>query len=127
MTLIEAAELLGVTPDNLRGAIKRGSLKASKVGRDWVVEPWAVEMYRRQHLRDQTIPYIGISYPIELRLRVRDDGSVALSAMANVSGEGSGQMAEADTVEEAVRMLRARMGPIAETFVPVDLPPEGES
>lgn len=51
MTLIEAADQLGVTPDNLRGAIKRGSLKAEKRGRDWFVGRADVERYRRLHLR----------------------------------------------------------------------------
>lgn len=51
MTLIEAAATLGVTPDNLRGAIKRGSLKAEKRGRDWFVGRADVERYRRLHLR----------------------------------------------------------------------------
>ena len=39
MTLKEAAALLGVTPDNLRGAIARGALRATKHGRDWSVTP----------------------------------------------------------------------------------------
>ena len=51
MTLIEAAALLGVTPDNLRGAIKRGTLKAQKRGRDWFVQPAEVERYRLEHKR----------------------------------------------------------------------------
>lgn len=51
MTLIEAAALLGTTPDNLRGAIKRGALKAAKHGRDWWVEPKEVERYKRDNLR----------------------------------------------------------------------------
>jgi excisionase family DNA binding protein len=51
MTLKEAAELLGVTPDNLRGAIKRGTLKANKHGRDWFVTPASVEKYRQEHRR----------------------------------------------------------------------------
>ena len=51
MTLKEAAALLGVTPDNLRGAIKRGALKAAKHGRDWWVAAAEVERYRREHLR----------------------------------------------------------------------------
>lgn len=51
MTLIAAAALLGVTPDNLRGAIKRGTLKAAKHGRDWWVSPTEVERYRLQHRR----------------------------------------------------------------------------
>ena len=52
MTLKEAAEQLGVTPDNLRGAIARGSLKASKHGRDWWVEPREVERYRKDNRRE---------------------------------------------------------------------------
>ena len=51
MTLKEAAAALGVTPDNLRGAIARGSLKANKHGRDWFVTPAAVEKYRQEHRR----------------------------------------------------------------------------
>lgn len=51
MTLIEAAALLGVTPDNLRGAIKRGALRAVKHGRDWWVEPAEVERYRKENRR----------------------------------------------------------------------------
>lgn len=52
MTLKDAAAMLGVTPDNLRGAIKRGTLKANKHGRDWFVTPAQVEKYRQEHLRD---------------------------------------------------------------------------
>lgn len=51
VTLKEAAELLGVTPDNLRGAIARGSLKARKMGRDWFVTAAEVERYRKEHRR----------------------------------------------------------------------------
>jgi len=49
----EAAAMLGTTPDNLRGAIARGSLKAVKVGRDWHVTSLAVDLYRHQHLRSE--------------------------------------------------------------------------
>jgi excisionase family DNA binding protein len=55
MTLIEAAELLGTSPDNLRGAIARGSLKAEKIGRDWHVSAKAVERYRKDHRRARTL------------------------------------------------------------------------
>lgn len=51
MTLKEAAAILGVTPDNLRGAIARGALRATKHGRDWSVTPAQVEKYRQEHLR----------------------------------------------------------------------------
>ena len=52
MTLKEAAAALGVTPDNLRGAICRGTLKAKKLGRDWIVTPREVERYRAEHRRE---------------------------------------------------------------------------
>jgi excisionase family DNA binding protein len=51
MTLKEAAALLGVTPDNLRGAIARGAMKARKMGRDWFVTAKEVERYRQEHRR----------------------------------------------------------------------------
>lgn len=51
VTLIEAAAKLGTSPDNLRGAIKRGALKAVKHGRDWWVTEAEVERYRREHRR----------------------------------------------------------------------------
>ena len=51
MTLKEAATKLGVTPDNLRGAIARGSLKGTKVGRDWTVTRREVDRYRQEHKR----------------------------------------------------------------------------
>lgn len=51
MTLNEAAAILGTSPDNLRGAIKRGSLKATKHGRDWWVERSEVERYQRENRR----------------------------------------------------------------------------
>lgn len=123
MTLIEAAGRLGTTPDNLRGAIKRGSLKATKRGRDWVVESWAVELYRRNHLRDQTTPWVDQSYPIEWRLRVSPDGVVTLSGMVNVS-EGGGPFAEGDSVEAILTQLREHMARIAETWTDIEVPAE---
>ncbi len=51
MTLKEAAALLGTSPDNLRGAISRGSLRAKKLGRDWIVTAREVEQYRKVHRR----------------------------------------------------------------------------
>jgi excisionase family DNA binding protein len=56
MTLKEAAEYLGVTPDNLRGAIHRGSLKAQKQGRDWFVTRGEVERYDRENHRRPLTP-----------------------------------------------------------------------
>lgn len=51
VTLKEAAANLGVTSDNLRGAIARGTLKAEKRGRDWFVTSREVERYRTEHRR----------------------------------------------------------------------------
>ena len=50
MTLTEAATLLGLAPATLRGQIRRGALRAVKVGRDWSVTPREVERYRRESL-----------------------------------------------------------------------------
>ncbi len=52
MTLKEAAVILGVTADNLRQSIARGSLKATKIGRDWTVTPREVEKYAKEHRRE---------------------------------------------------------------------------
>jgi excisionase family DNA binding protein len=51
ITLREAAAILGTSPDNLRGAIARGSLKARKLGRDWFVDASEVERYRIENRR----------------------------------------------------------------------------
>ena len=51
MTLKQAAQRLGITPDSLRQAIHRGSLRAEKHGRDWWVSPAEVERYREEHKR----------------------------------------------------------------------------
>lgn len=51
MTLIEAAALLGVTPDTLRQQIAKGKLHATKRGRDWAVQPREVERYRAENKR----------------------------------------------------------------------------
>lgn len=50
VTLREAAERLAVTPDNLRGAIARGTLAAVKHGRDWWVTEAALKTYQDEHL-----------------------------------------------------------------------------
>ncbi len=49
VTLIEAAALLGLDPSTLRWQIRKGKLKAKKVGRDWQVTPREVERYRLEH------------------------------------------------------------------------------
>ena len=51
MTLKEAAAIIGVSPDNLRQAIARGSFKAEKIGRDWHTTKDEAERYRRENHR----------------------------------------------------------------------------
>lgn len=53
MTLKEAAATLGTTPDNLRGAIARGALHATKIGRDWFVAPAEIERYKIENRRER--------------------------------------------------------------------------
>ena len=50
MTLNEAAAQAGTTPDNLRGAIHRGTLGATNRGRDWDVSQRALDRYIRERL-----------------------------------------------------------------------------
>jgi excisionase family DNA binding protein len=52
MTLKEAAERLGLTPDTLRQQIAAGKLRARKIGRDWTVSPREVERYAKEHRRE---------------------------------------------------------------------------
>jgi excisionase family DNA binding protein len=52
-TLAQAAAALGLAPRTLRIQAEKGRLHAVKVGRDWLLEPGAVEQYRREHLRSQ--------------------------------------------------------------------------
>jgi excisionase family DNA binding protein len=49
MTLVEAAEQLGVSPVTLREQAQKGRLAAVKRGRDWMTTPQAVEEYRTAH------------------------------------------------------------------------------
>ena len=56
LTLREAAEQLGMTPDTLRQAIARGVLKATKIGESdnralWIVEQEEIDRYRAEHRR----------------------------------------------------------------------------
>jgi excisionase family DNA binding protein len=46
--LAEAASLLGVSHATLRAQIHRGRLKATKVGRDWLVDRLEIDRYRRE-------------------------------------------------------------------------------
>ena len=51
LTLQEAAASLGVAASTLRVQIRKGKLRAKKIGRDWTVTPQEVERYRRENLR----------------------------------------------------------------------------
>jgi excisionase family DNA binding protein len=50
LTLREAAEQLGITADTLRAQVRRGRLRATKLGRDWLVEEAEVTRYKQTSL-----------------------------------------------------------------------------
>jgi excisionase family DNA binding protein len=50
LTLREAAAQLGITADTLRAQVRRRRLRASKLGRDWLVEAGEVARYERTSL-----------------------------------------------------------------------------
>jgi excisionase family DNA binding protein len=45
MTLVQAANACGLSPTTLRAQILNGRLEASKLGRDWIVSPKALQAY----------------------------------------------------------------------------------
>ena len=49
-TTQQAANQLGIGRQAILKAIKRGTLKARKVGRDWQISARAIEQYRADHL-----------------------------------------------------------------------------
>jgi len=46
LTVAEAAAILGVAPSSVRHAIRAGRLEARKAGRDWLLRPEDVLMYK---------------------------------------------------------------------------------
>jgi excisionase family DNA binding protein len=50
LTLIEAADELGLAASTLRHQVQAGRLRARLVGKTYVVSPREVERYRREHL-----------------------------------------------------------------------------
>jgi excisionase family DNA binding protein len=50
MTTTEAAEYLGISPEAIRQAISRKTLKAEKRGRDNFISRAELDRYRREHL-----------------------------------------------------------------------------
>jgi excisionase family DNA binding protein len=54
LTLSEAAQRLGVSPDTLRWQVHNGKLKAKKVGPLWTVTEQEVAKYQLERLRGGT-------------------------------------------------------------------------
>lgn len=50
LTTAEAAEALGLAQATVKSAIQRGALRAHKVSRIHMIDPAALEDYRREHL-----------------------------------------------------------------------------
>lgn len=50
LTLVEAADALGVTASTLRHQVQAGRLRARLLGKTYVVTPREVERYRREQL-----------------------------------------------------------------------------
>jgi len=50
LTLNQAAEALGLSPDTLRSQIRYGSLKAKKVGPVWTISKAELARYREESL-----------------------------------------------------------------------------
>lgn len=48
LTTLEAAARLGITPEAVRKAIKRGHMAAGKHGRDWLISPDEVDRYQQE-------------------------------------------------------------------------------
>ena len=49
-TTQQAASQLGISRQGVIKAIRRGALRAKKVGRDWQISARAIEQYRIEHL-----------------------------------------------------------------------------
>ncbi len=65
ITLAEAARRSGLTHIALRQAAQRGSLTATKIGRDWITTPEDVDEYLRNR----------VSWKNDGRMPTRDDDS----------------------------------------------------
>src|SRR4051794_2087239 len=49
LTLVEAGERIGLSPNTLRNQIKRGVLPAVLIGKTYLVRPKDLEAYERKH------------------------------------------------------------------------------
>jgi excisionase family DNA binding protein len=50
LTLVEAGERIGLSPNTLRNQIKRGVLPAHLAGKTYLVRPKDLEKYERDHM-----------------------------------------------------------------------------
>lgn len=50
ISLAEAGELLGISPETLRTQVRRGRLEARNIGKTWITTRQEVERYRRENL-----------------------------------------------------------------------------
>jgi excisionase family DNA binding protein len=48
LTVAQAADLLGISPQRVRQLISAGRLKAEKAGRDWLIDPPDLEAVRER-------------------------------------------------------------------------------
>lgn len=51
LTLRQAEAMLGLSKDSLRRQAGRGTIRAYKMGRDWIVDEDEVRRYEREHRR----------------------------------------------------------------------------
>lgn len=51
LTLRQAEAMLGLAKDSLRRQAGRGTIRAYKMGRDWIVDEDEVRRYEREHRR----------------------------------------------------------------------------
>jgi len=57
MSTVEAAKLIGISRPAVHYAIKRGNIKARKLGRDWMVEKESALDYKRKREESPTGRY----------------------------------------------------------------------
>jgi len=58
-TTIEAANILGFTPDHVRRLIQRGKIKAEKLGTCWIIKKTDLTIKRQRFPRDKDAQNAG--------------------------------------------------------------------
>lgn len=53
ITTIEAAKIIGVTPDYIRHMILHGKIKAEKLGNYWLLAPQAIKHIKRTRFKKE--------------------------------------------------------------------------